>query len=422
MISMMELSSAFGLADDNDDGLITFQEAMEAVNSAFSGTQFHGAEMVKETLLLAASGETTTPVAGGARAPQDVTLNELTLLLARGLRHESAGQQSALGTIQDSLDQIIANCFAKWATEVLQPYVSTLSAHMQDFVQTACRYSEAEYRRVDSHAVDPSSMTGGTAVNNVSPHVIDFLLRVVFTLNCSVCPSDSLEPVPSIDYAKSLGIDSGDIPCLMATIRWALLSQGLAAIVAVLTENIGTALGNSSLQNCGPSGLVQVKSDLSFVGKYFFRRNRYGFGKDGAEKASETSLRKLSKEVDALVRRSCDKSVLPKIEENHNHIMEACDLYFTSLLGQDDDMSVPLGDVGAVSAAPRMGSNPFMYSPLASSCRFPLLPIQSDRTLNGVQVRNKYKEKEDRDIRPDRVGGGAVRAGLGFFSSMLKKN
>lgn len=422
MISMLELSSAFDLADDNDDGLITFQEAMEAVDSAFSGTQFHGAEMVRETLLLAASGEKAVPTTGGSRAPQDVTLNELTLLLARGLRHESSGRQSALGTIQESLNQIIASCFEKWAAEVLHPHANTLSSHVQDFVQTACTCSEAEYQRIYSHLVDQSSMAGNTPVNNVSPHVIDFLLQVTFTLNRSVCPSDSLEPVPSKEYASSMGVDSTDIPCLMTTIRWALLSQGLSAVVAVLAEHIGAALGDSTLRNCGPSGLVQLKSDLTFVGRTFFRRNRYGFGKGGAETTSEAALRKLSKEVDALLRRSCDKSVLTKIEENHSHIMEVCDLFFSSLLGQDDEMSVPLGDLGGSAATPGMGSNPLLYVPLASSCRFPLLPIQSDRTLSGVQARNKYKEKDDSEGRQDRVGGGAVRAGLGFFSSMLKKN
>jgi hypothetical protein len=80
---------------------------MEAVDSAFSGTQFHGAEMVRETLLLVpAPGEKdrTTATAGvnpKAVTPQDVTLNELTLLLARGLRHEKPGHNSALGTIQE---------------------------------------------------------------------------------------------------------------------------------------------------------------------------------------------------------------------------------------------------------------------------------------------------------------------------------
>lgn len=431
MISLLELSSAFDLADDNDDGLITFQEAMEAVDSAFSGTQFHGAEMVRETLLLAATGENdwSTQVSGTrsrSTTPQDVTLNELTLLLARGLRHESSGHQSALGIIQQSLDQIIASCFDKWAAEALNPHTATFSNHVEEFVQTASTCSETEFRRVYAHAVDTASISSAreaAAVNNVSPHVINFLLHVTFTLNRSVCPSDSLEPVPSKEYAASMGIDtSNDIPCLMTTIRWALLSQGLSAIVSVITKHVGAGLGSSeiSLRNCGPSGLVQLKSDLSFVGKSFFRRNRYGFGEAGTETSSEASLRKLSKEVDALVRRSCDKSVLVKIEENHNHIMEVCDLYFSSLFGQDDEMSVPLGELGG-NASPRMGNNPLLYSPLASSIRFPLLPIQTDRTLSGVQARGKYKEKDENEARRDNVGGGAVRAGLGFFSSMLKK-
>jgi hypothetical protein len=54
MISFVDLQSAFELADDNKDGMITFEEAMEAVESAFSCTPFHGAEMVRETLLLLA--------------------------------------------------------------------------------------------------------------------------------------------------------------------------------------------------------------------------------------------------------------------------------------------------------------------------------------------------------------------------------
>lgn len=428
MISLLELSSAFDLADDNDDGLITFQEAMEAVDSAFSGTTFHGAEMVRETLLLAANGDTDRSMSGantGLRAstPQDVTLNELTLLLARGLRHESAGRQSALGTIQDSLDRIIATCFDKWAKEALHPYTNTLALHVQDFVKIASTCSEEEYQRVYAHAVDPASkaLTAGTAVNNVSPHVIDFMLQLAFTLNRSVCPSDSLEPVPSAEYAASMGVENTqEIPCLMATIRWALLAQGLSAMVSAMSEHVGAGL--VALHSCGPSGLVQLKSDLSFVGKSFFRRNRYGFGKTGVEDATEAALRKVSKDVDALVRRSCDKSVLSKIEENHNHVLEVCDLYFSSLLGQDDKMTVPLGDLGSMPAGQRSGNNPLLYTPLTSSCRFQLLPIQTDRTLSGVQARGKYREKDENETRQDSVGGGAVRASLGFFSSMLKKN
>jgi Ca2+-binding EF-hand superfamily protein len=50
MISFFDLQSAFDLVDDNDDGIISYREAMTAVDSAFSGTVFHGADIVKETL------------------------------------------------------------------------------------------------------------------------------------------------------------------------------------------------------------------------------------------------------------------------------------------------------------------------------------------------------------------------------------
>jgi Vps51/Vps67 len=413
MISLTELASAFDLADDDEDGLITFKEAMEAVDSAFSGTQFHGAEMVRETLLLAEGGTTTAN--SGSRASQDVTLNELTLLLARGLRHE-AGDKSALGCIQASLDQITSTCFAKWATAALTPSMGTLSLRMQEFVQASCSTIEPDYQRVFGGSAE---IVVGAAVNNVSSHIIDFLLQVSFTLNRSACPSDALEPVPSRAYAVSVGIDEAhESPCLFQMMRWALLSQSLHMITSIMTQHIGAAIASSELKKCGPSALVQLKNDLSFVGKSFFRRNKYGFRFDTSQ--SEQELRTLSKEVDAFVRLSCDKSIVAKIEEKQGRIMEVCDLYFSSLFGQDEHQMVPMGDLS--STTPQTGSNPLLYTPLASSCRYPLLPIQADRTLDGIQLRGKLKEKEDSELRPERASGGAVRAGLGFFSSMLKKS
>eukprot|EP00934_Nitzschia_sp_Nitz4_P002570 Nitzschia sp. Nitz4//scaffold19_size178191//153658//156897//NITZ4_002009-RA/size178191-processed-gene-0.88-mRNA-1//-1//CDS//3329540777//2560//frame0 len=428
MISLMELSSAFELADDNEDGIITFNEAIEAVDSAFSGTQFHGAEMVRETLLLPTAttdtADRTGPVSGvmlSSVTPEDVTLNELTLLLARGLRHDSTGRQSALGAIQESLDQIISTCFDRWATEALRPHSETLGSHVSHMVQTAATYSEEEYKRVYAPTVDPATLvtTKGAAVGNVSPHILDFLLEISFALNRSVCPSDSLPPVPSAEYAKSVGNETEEIPCLIDLIRWALLAQGSKVLVGVLSQHISKAMGTSepSLKRCGPSGLVQLKTDLSFVGKSFFRRNQYGFGRYDS-KETETTLRKVSKDVDTLVRKSCDKSVLGLIEENHGHIMEVCDLYVSSLLGPGEKATLALGDAG--SGAPRMSSNPLLHTPLTSSCRFPLLPIQADRTLSGVQARGKYKEKDQVEAPHQSVSSGAMRAGLGLFSSLLK--
>ena len=427
MISLLELSSAFDLADDDDDGLITFQEALQAVDSAFSGTQFHGAEMVRETLLLAlpSSRDQSTLGTQGARVstPQDVTLNELILLLARGLCHEKSGQHSALGTIQESLDQIIGICFDRWAEEALQHVTNTFSFSVQRFVETASNYSESEFKRIYAHSLEPNSLvaTDKAVVGNVSPHILSYIQGLSFALNHAVCPSDSLVPVPSSGYARSLGIDGKNISCLLDVFRWSLLSKGLSTAVAVLDEyvTLGIDENKSSFRQCGPTGLVQLKSDLSFLGKCFFKRNKYGFGRSVGEEKSERKLRALSKEVDGLVRRNCEKSILGKIEERHNHITEVCDLYLGSLLGQDETLAVPLGDVAAIQ---QTGSNHLFHAPLRSTCRFSLLTIQSDRSLSGVQARGKMKEKEENESQQESAGSGAMRAGLGFFSSMLKKN
>lgn len=424
MISLMELSSAFDLADDNDDGLITFQEAMEAVDSAFSGTQFHGAEMVRETLLLPTScdNDLCINVSAGSDTvtPQDVTLNELILLLARGLRHETSGERSALGTIQDSLDNMMTTCFNKWAQEVLRSSRSRLSTQVQRFVEVACTSSEQEYQRLFCS----SEMVASTSpvVSNVSPPFIAFLQEVSFALNRSVCPSDSLLPVPSVEFAMSMGVEGTQIPRIIDLIRWALLNQGLEASVAVIMDHVGPTLqagASLAMKDSGPTAIAQLKNDISFFHTCFLTTNRYGFGKGGMEEPAKADLQKLTKTLDILVRRVCDMSTLQDIEDKHKYVLEVCELFFSSLFGEDTTSSLPMGDVGGSTS--HSGTTPLFHQPLQSSCRFPLLPIQADRTLSGVQARGKYKEKEETDHRSETIGGGAVRAGLGFFSNMLKK-
>ncbi|KAG7338416.1 Vps51/Vps67 vacuolar sorting complex protein [Nitzschia inconspicua] len=430
MISLMELSSAFELADDNEDGLITFQEAMEAVDSAFSGTQFHGAELVRETLLLPTSDSDLSlkvSIATDTVTPQDVTLNELTLLLARGLRHEASGKNSALGTIQESLDDMMSTCFDKWAQEVLKPSRLTLSTQVQRFMSVACNSSEQEYQRLhtSSDMLASSSTSNSPVVSNVSPHVVAFLQEISFTLNRSICPSDSLLPVPSVEYAISMGVEGTQIPRVIDLIRWALLTQGLEASVAVLKEHVGPSLqagASPAMKDSGPSAIAQLKNDISFLHTCFFTRNQHGFGKGGTEEGAKADLEKITKTLDILVRRVCDTTTLRDIEEKHKYVLEVCELFFSSLFGEDISTSVPLGDIGgSYGATPHSGVTPLFQPPLQSSCRFPLLPIQADRTLSGVQARGKYKEKEDSDQRSETIGGGAMRAGLGFFSNMLKK-
>jgi hypothetical protein len=431
MISLMELSSAFELADDNDDGLITFQEAMEAVDSAFSGTQYRGAELVRETLLLPSSGdnELSLKVSAGSDSvtPQDVTLDELTLLLARGLRHESSGEHSALGTIQNSLDGMMMTCFDKWAREALKPSRLVLSIKTHSFVDMACTSSEQEYQRMyfSSDILGSSPPSTSPLVSNVSPHLINFLQEISFTLNRSVCPSDSLLPVPSVEYATAMGVDGAHVPRILDLIRWALMTQGLESAVGVMKEHVEPALQSVSspaLKDSGPSAIAQLKNDLSFLDTCFSTRNRKGFGKGDTAETAKTELQKLIKMLDILVRRVCDTTTLHDIEEKHNYVLEVCELFFSSLFGRNTSSAGPSADFGGtIGASLHSGTIPLYHPPLQSSCRFPLLPIQADRTLSGLQARGKYKEKEEADQRAETMGGGAVRAGFGFFSSMLKK-
>ena len=432
MISIMELSSAYELADDNDDGLITFQEAMEAVDSAFSGTQFHGAEMVRETLLLPAAGrdkdmslQLSTTVNPKAITPQDVTLDELTLLLARGLRHENSGRHSALGAIQNSLDRMVESSFQNWAKEVLQPYSTSLSNHTKHFIDVACTSSEEEYQRMYISSETPSnSESTAIMVTNVSPHITSYLVNISFTLNRSVCPSDSLLPVPFNEYAVAMGVDGAKIPRMIDMIRWALLRQGLEAVACVLGEHVGSALEGTTdpaMKESGPSGIAQLKNDLSFLLACFFDRNQHGFGIEESMDITKKDLQKILTKTDILFRRVANMNTTREIERKHEYVLEACDLFISSLFGEDSSSADPLCTSEETNGVlPRMGSTPLFHPPLASSCRFPLLPIQADRTLSGVQARGKYKEKEENDSRSETVGSGAVRAGFGFLSSMLK--
>jgi hypothetical protein len=231
MITLMELSSSFDLADDDDDGLISFDEAMEAMESAFSGTHFHGAEVVRDTLLLtnsAMSNGTTNHHTGTSylsnannkSTPQNVTLSELALLSARGLRHDVSGPESALGTVQSSLDVIVNRCFKEWARAALSTPVRSFTKTLQEQMDVAMTVSDLEWRRlhglldkeddvmlkeiIEAKGDKSKLEQGPIKVGEVSPNIVSYLLTVAGVLNRSVCPTDSLPPVPSLGMQKSL--------------------------------------------------------------------------------------------------------------------------------------------------------------------------------------------------------------------------
>lgn len=429
MISYVDLQSAFELADDNEDGLITFEEATEAVESAFSGTQFHGAEMIKETLSILAAGDETRLNTTGPRTPLNVTLSELTLLTARGLRHETSGPESALGTVQKSLDDIVDGCFQEWALAALETSTKAFASSIQDFLATASNAGEAEWQRM--YTASESTGSSAPPVGNVSPHIVGYILNVSSILSRTTCPSDSLSPVPSIEYASSLGIDSGNsIPTMIDTIRRTLLRRSLMSLLSLLGEAFDAGVSSGRrLESCSVSPLLQLHLDVTFVKLCYYERNHYDFG---PETSLATSLKgdveKTVVRVDGLLRSACDSGTLQSLPEitgaKHQHVLEVCDLFFSSLFGEDsssptisseDELDLGMG-------TPSASSLPLIHPPLASSRRFVLLPVQADRSLSDLQLRGKYvKEKEETQSRQEAHGGSVMSSGLGFFSSMLKK-
>jgi len=426
MISTMELTSAFELADDNDDGLITFQEAMEAVESAFSGTHFHGAQIVRETLLLPTStGEKDTPGLDGSDVPRDVTLDELTLLLARGLRHDESGGQSALGAIQNSLDRMVKSSFQNWAKEIVQPYATSFSNQSKSFIEVSSSLTEEEFKRLFIQAAAAGTATSKGAVSNVSPHITSFLINITFALNHSICPSDSLLPVPYKEYAESMGVKNIEISRMIDVVRCALLRQGLQVVVGVLNEHVKSALEDAApfMKESGPTGIAQLKNDLSFLQSCFCGYDQQGFCIDDTMEPLQQEIQSVCKKVDTIFRRVCNAKIEAEIKKKQEYTAEACDLFFSSFFGKNESaipsmQLVGPGNESGEIASQSGGKTLLFHPPLVSNCRFPLLPIQADRTLSGVHARGKYREKEENNSRSERVG--AVRAGLGFFSSMLK--
>jgi len=415
MISYMDLESAFSLADDNEDGLISFAEAMDATESAFSGTQFHGSEMLRGTLLLS----NTSKTADGKEAYVDVTLSELMLLTARGLLH-GKGTYSALGMVQHALDGIVTGCFEKWADAALKPSVQRLSDKIEEFWTTAVTTTDAEWQSFHGSSSPTATVSPFDSISGISPQTVGFVLNASFIMNQSTTPADSLTPVPSDEYAIALGIPEGTVPTLTDTLRWTLLFRSLHIFVKAWSDS----LSKVEAINVNSTAALQFYLDVTFVKFCFFDRNQHGLGPFGER--VEPSLDKLVQKADGIVSKTCSRSTLlslpSKVKDKHDHVDEVCDLFVSSLFGSRSTSAM----VAAAGEVDLGGSSnfahPFFYSPLSSARRFPLLPIQTDRTLADLQIKSAYKkDKEGQDRNKESIGGSVMSSGLGFFSSMLKK-
>jgi len=490
MISVAELQSAFEITDDTDTGLITFNEAMDAMEGAFSGTHFHGAEMVRETMLLSAGSDgTSTEVISSSKVgvtPRNLTLLELVLLSARGLRHELGGPESALGTIQRSLDDIVQTCFTKWAHVALSLPMKSFRSSLEQFMDTALTVPDLEWNRLhnlgeedpdellrreigdalleDTVNGDSPPTPEALQVGSVSTHVMSYLLSVTSILNQSVCPTDSLQPYPSCEYASAMGIELGsaDSPdydlTMIHTLRSCLLQESLVSMVQTLNKVTMAPIHDShssdevelEVVKCSAMSLVQMYLDLNFVSHCFFKRNIYGFTSDttsykvDGEEDSEYSashskklLEKMSENISSSLLKaepdiSIEESLSPIVLERNRAAFDSCDLFFSSIFGKDysvmtSDPSTYEGGITSYAFASMTSeSPPLMLVPLSSSRRFTLLPIQAERSVTELQLLgNIGKDKIDKAaterVNSTSAASYAVSSGLGFLSSMLKK-
>lgn len=486
MISLAELRSSFEIADDDDDGLISVEEAEEAAESAFSGTSFKGAEMVKDTLLLSASSKSSV-LGGGiedgiddvakSALKRNVTLSELVLLSARGLRHDKSGPESALGTIQRSLDDIVSTCFAKWSRIILGPALNDFKTIFERRMVTATTTSDKEWRRLNNLLKDGEETEYRVAiktkpfeelpdlsrppvpmVGNVSAHVSAFLLAVASALNQNVCPSDSLPPVPSVDHARLMGMAlSGDgdndepIPNMMQIIRSALLEEAVTSITTSLLSMIkkedfsedvaddGTP-SKPPLTLCSTSALLQLQLDVTFIAHSFFDRNRCGFAvspsgvalsaaSGGGSQNSLAQLEELASDISSHFDRSVVQdptAIRETMREKHLQTLRSCDLFLSALFGEGEIASLSMSALAGAAlsgGATSSDEQTLLLNPMPSSRRFVLLPIQAERSLDELRLRSKYgKEKEAAaEAEAASAPSSAVTSGFGFFSSMLKK-
>ena len=108
--------------------------------------------MVRDTLILSHSsaGEPSSSREGGFRpnagALWNVTLSELALLSAWGLWHDDVGRESALGTVQSLLDNIVHQCFQEWTRAALSPPPRSFTTILKERIVVASTVSDMEWR------------------------------------------------------------------------------------------------------------------------------------------------------------------------------------------------------------------------------------------------------------------------------------
>ena len=467
MISLIDVQSAFDLADDDEDGLITLDDAMDVADSAFAGTPFHGSNMIRETLLSSSSSSNANTVGavqsrGGDHDPSTttesslwnssssstknttVTFNELTLITARGLRHDADGG-GALRVVQSSLDHIILICFQYWSNLSVRGGIQTFQTTYHDFMECATTVPDDEWQRMSGLGGN----SHGVACRGVSPCVAAYILSIGSILNSNIAPSDCLSPVSNPGQAPALGITTSMsnktnvmIPTFMEMIRWSLLDESLYLVSSTLH---GMLVNNTSgLTHCGLSALIQCYVDINFIKSCYVDRNQNGFitFDEKLNHRRAESIQNLDtilhQQIEPLILSHKDnlqgeetmKKVSMICAASQERIFETSDLFVKSLFGPQPISTESLLSDNTISSS--IMSEPMFPLPLPSSRRFVLLPVPVDRSIADIQrLQNMYgKEESSSSAAMDGRSTNAtsdsysssnvISGGLGFLSSMLK--
>jgi hypothetical protein len=208
-------------------------------------------------------------------------------------------------------------------------------------------------------------------------------------------------------------LSEGKIPTIMDTVRHALLRRCVTTITFTLDQSLRSPpTSQSSLTSIGKAAAKQLFVDVACVKASFADRHGFGQGDD-------IIYRELSQLVDKVSTHCGQMADIPilQVEDLVKAVFTGSNAWLTSLLGESIATSISATDDSDLSLSSST-STPIFRMPLVSSVRFNVLPVQADRSLNEIQLREKYaKEKEA--PRSESLGGSVMSSGLGFMSSGL---
>jgi len=256
---------------------------------------------------------------------------------------------------------------------------------------------------MDLHPTEWERLYGNCA-RCISTSLFSYTLHVANIFGRYTCPSDVLCPVPSEEYSSSLGLGSLDsIASLREILRQALLSHAITKIISIY-NGIFAVDGDKFRSNNAIGS--QLAMDIYFVSEHMIPSN------NANGLSSSHRLKNLLLNPQGLN----DSN----FEAYSNESLATSGLLLSALMTSSSKPEIATFSEVDLDSFERSRVAGTRNMPLQSSRRFPLLPVQSDKSLADLQVRGQRTDR-DRKAKEPMPAGNVVSSGLGFLSSMLKK-